>query len=392
MWIIACQSMTKLGDVLTNPKTVLTWMLSSVGAPVALLSMLVPVRESGSMLPQVFVSGLVKRASRRKWVFVAGALAQAWVVALIGVGALWLPPHVAGWMVLACVAVFAVARSFCSISSKDVLGRTVPKGFRGRVGGTSNSISGVLSASAALALILFREHETPVFLAKLVLAASVLWVLGALFYSRIREPLVEKQPGTAGDGWLKRLSLVRDDRVFRRFIFARALLLGSALASPLLVVLGQQSEGRLTSLVGFIAASGMANATSSFLWGKLSDRSGALAMASGGMVAALSGMIGVGIAWSSAPWTLSVWTWPVVFLVFNIGYAGVRLGRKTWVVDAVEGDRRTDYVSASNTLIAVLILVIGLIHAPLQVWSPLASLSLYAAMCVAGAAVAWRLR
>ena len=384
--------MTKLGDVLTNPKTVLTWMLSSVGAPAALLSMLVPVRESGSMLPQVFVSGLVKRASRRKWVFVAGALSQALVVALIGAGALWLPPQVTGWMVLACVAVFAVARSFCSISSKDVLGRTVPKGFRGRVGGASNAISGLLSAGAALALIAFRDHETPVFLAKLVLAASGLWVIGALFYSWIQEPQVESQSGTAGDGWLKRISLVRDDPVFRRFILARALLLGSALASPLLVVLGQQSEGRLTSLVGFIAASGLANATSSFLWGKLSDRSGGLAMASGGLVAALSGLIGVGIAWASPPWISSFWTWPVVFLIFNIGYAGVRLGRKTWVVDAVEGDRRTDYVSASNSLIAVLILAVGLIHSPLQAWSPLASLSLYAAMCVAGAVVAWRMR
>lgn len=392
MWIIAGQSMTKLGDVLTNPKTVLTWMLSALGASGVVLSMLVPVRESGSMLPQVFVSGLVKKSERRKRVFVAGALAQALVIAMMGVAARVFPAAAAGWTVLACVALFAVARSFCSISSKDVLGRTVPKGFRGRVGGLSNAISGSLSAGAAVILILFRDHETAGFLAWMVLGASALWVLGAAFYSRIDEPAAEPGNGESKEGWLERLSMVREDPKFRAFIIARGLLLGTALASPLLVVLGQRSGGQITSLVGFILAAGMASATSSFLWGRLADRAGEWSMAAGGLVAAVAGLAGIVIAWHAPGWADAAWVWPLVFLVFNIGYAGVRLGRKTWVVDAVEGDQRTDYVSASNTLIAVLILVTGLVHSPLQAWSPLASLGLYCAMCLAGAGAAIRLR
>ncbi|MCH7228720.1 MFS transporter [Haloferula sp. A504] len=392
MWIIAGQSMTKLGDVLTNPKTVLTWMLSALGAPGALLSMLVPVREAGSMLPQLFVSGFVKKFERRKLVFVAGALAQALAIAMMGVAALMLPATAAGWTVLACVALFALARSFCSISSKDVLGRTVPKGFRGRVGGLSNAISGSLSAGAAVVLILFRDHETAGFLAWMVLGASVLWVLGAALYSCINEPAAEPESGGAEEGWLQRLFLVREDPMFRAFIIARGLLLGTALASPLLVVLGQRSGGQITSLVGFILASGMASAASSFLWGRLADRAGEWSMAAGGLVAAVAGVAGIAISWLAPGWADAAWVWPLVFLVFNIGYAGVRLGRKTWVVDAVEGDRRTDYVSASNTLIAVLILATGLLHSPLQAWSPLASLGLYCAMCLAGAGAAVRLR
>ncbi len=394
-WIVAGQSMTKLGDALTNPKTVLTWMLSAMGAPGALLSLLVPVREAGSMLPQLFVSDFVKRARKRKRVFVAGALVQAAAIAVMGGGALLLPPSAAAWLVLAAVALFAVARSFCSISSKDVLGRSVPKGFRGRVGGMSNSISGLLSAAAAVGLILFRDREAPVFLAWLVLAASLLWVLGAAFYSRVGEPGAEPQTGGSSDGWRDRLRLVREDRKFRTFVIARALLLGTALASPLLVVLGQQAGGRLTSLVGFIVAAGIASATSSFLWGRLADRSGEWSMAAGGGVATLAGLAAMLLALRFPEWGARVWIWPAVFLLFNIGYAGVRMGRKTWVVDAVEGDRRTDYVSASNTLIAVLILLTGLVHSPLQAWSPLASLGLYLVMCVAGIVAAlrlWRIR
>ena len=388
-WIIAAQSCTKLGDVLTNPKTVLTWLLSQLGAPGAVISMLVPVRESGSMLPQLFISGLVKRRRRRKWVFVAGALAQAAAVAAMGGVALLLPPAAAGLGVLAAVALFSIARAFCSISSKDVLGRTIPKGFRGRVGGISNAISGVVSMLAALGLVLLGGRDDAGLLAALVLGASSLWVLGAACYARVDEPPREpRAEEDLGADLKERLRLVRSDRLFRRFIIARSLLLGSALASPLLVVLAQQGGGRMSSLVGFVVASGVASATSSFFWGALADRAAHRAMTWGGLVATAVGLAALGIGLLAPPWSAHPLVWPAMFLLFNVGYQGVRLGRKTWVVDAAEGDRRTDYVSASNTLIAVMVLVLGALASPLQALSPLLPLGLFSALCLAGALVA----
>ncbi|MDX1681084.1 MAG: MFS transporter [Akkermansiaceae bacterium] len=392
-WIITAQSATRLGDVLTNPKTVLTWLLSALGAPGALLSLLVPVRESGSMLPQVVISDWVKRVERRKWIFVAGAVAQAMAIAAMGLAAWKLPPAVASGVVLVALAAFAVARSFCSVSSKDVLGRSVPKGFRGRVSGTSNAISGVLSAAAAVSLIFAGGSDlAAVWLAQLVLGASLLWVLGAAFYSLVAEPRQEGKRDQGRQGWSERLSMVREDPKFRDFVVARGLLLGTALASPLLVILSQRSGAQLGSLAGFIIAAGVAKAGSSFFWGKLADRSGALSMAVGGLVAAVIGILAITLAFAKPGNITPEYAWPLLFLVFNIGYAGVRLGRKTWVVDAADGDQRTDYVSASNTLIAVLILITGLIHSPLQAWSPLASLGLYVLLCLAGVGAAWRLQ
>jgi len=390
--LISAQTATKLGDVLTDPKTVLTWLLSALGAPGAALSMLVPVRESGSMLPQLFISDRVKRVSRRKWVFVGGALAQALAVAAMGAAAWWLEPAPAGWAVLGALALFAVARAFCSISSKDVVGRTIPKGFRGRIGGIANTISGVLSAAAAVWLLLRREQAPVDFLAAVVLGASLLWLLGAALFALIREPLPEDKDGTQdAEGWIERLALVRDDALFRRFVLARGLLAGSALASPLLVVLAQRGDGALASLVGFVIAAGIAKTTSSFLWGKLADRAARLSMAAGGFTAAAFGAASILVAWRLPAADTHPALWPALFLGFNVGYAGVRLGRKTWVIDAVEGDRRTDYVSASNTLIAVLILGLGALNAPLQAWAPLASLAAYTLLCLAGAALALRL-
>ena len=49
--IIISNSLTKLGDALSNPKTVLAWLMTYLNAPLYLIGFLVPIRESGSMLP-----------------------------------------------------------------------------------------------------------------------------------------------------------------------------------------------------------------------------------------------------------------------------------------------------------------------------------------------------
>jgi len=386
--MIAAMTCTKLGDVMINPKTVLTWLLTQMGVSGGVIALLVPVREAGSMLPQIFISAWVKRFRLRKRVFAGGALAQAMAVAMMGGVALLLSATAAGVMMLVAVAWFATARAFCSISSKDVLGRVIPKGARGKVGGVSATISGVISTVAALALIAIKDEAAARLLAWGVLGASLFWVIGAALYGRIDEPAEEPSEEPMSRDIRDRLQLLKDDALFRRFIITRFFLLGSALASPLLVVLAGKTGGTMVSLGGFVIASGIASASSSFLWGKLSDKASHLAMSLGGFGAALIGVFAFGIGWISPDWAAHPLAWPVLFLLFNLGYAGVRLGRKTWVVDAVKGDRRTDYVSASNTVIAVAILVLGGIASQVQAMSPLIPLAGYSVMCAIGAAVA----
>ena len=63
--IILANTLSKLGDELANPKTVLAWVMSFVGAPLYLVGLLVPIRESGSMLPQLLIAAAVRRAPVR---------------------------------------------------------------------------------------------------------------------------------------------------------------------------------------------------------------------------------------------------------------------------------------------------------------------------------------
>ncbi|MDX1599138.1 MAG: MFS transporter, partial [Marinobacter sp.] len=74
--ILASNVLTKLGDLLISPKTVLAWMLSAVGAP-ALVAWLVPIRESGSMVPQMVIAAWVRRKPVRKWFWTLGSFGQA---------------------------------------------------------------------------------------------------------------------------------------------------------------------------------------------------------------------------------------------------------------------------------------------------------------------------
>lgn len=47
---------TKLGDGLADPKLVLAWLLGALGAPAAAIGLLMPVRESLALLPQLLIA------------------------------------------------------------------------------------------------------------------------------------------------------------------------------------------------------------------------------------------------------------------------------------------------------------------------------------------------
>jgi hypothetical protein len=96
MILLVSSFLTKLGDELSSPKTTLAWASTVVGAPAFVLGFLVPIRESGSMIPQLFIGGRVRRMAIRKWVWVAGSLLQFAAVVSMGLSVLLLTGASAG--------------------------------------------------------------------------------------------------------------------------------------------------------------------------------------------------------------------------------------------------------------------------------------------------------
>ncbi|BDW86033.1 hypothetical protein [Roseicyclus marinus] len=63
---VAALTLTKTADALIDPKLVLSWLMSALGAPGAMIGALVPLREAGALLPQLALARYVEASPQRK--------------------------------------------------------------------------------------------------------------------------------------------------------------------------------------------------------------------------------------------------------------------------------------------------------------------------------------
>ncbi|GAA4816586.1 MFS transporter [Litoribaculum gwangyangense] len=354
--------MTKLGDTLSNPKTVLTWLMSYINSPVYLISLIVPIRESGSMIPQIILVNYVNKQAIRKWLWVVGSFLQFLSISSIGIIALNFEGALAGWLIILAIIIFSLSRSICSLSSKDVTGKTIPKTRRGKLKGYTVSVSGVLVLIAGLYILYKSKSDATIsFYSSIIFFASATWLVSAIIYSRIKEfPGETVSDNKTEFNTLSKFSLLKTDKSLRDFVIARSLLLCSALTAPYYVLLAQEYIGKESYLLGlFIIARGIASIISSPIWGKLADKSSKNVMAIGVLMASFLGIITfIIISYFDSVRQIN-WIYPLAFFILGIAHGGVRLGRKTYIVDMATGNKRTDYVSVSNTVIGLILLITG---------------------------------
>lgn len=366
--IIAAQALQSAGDQVVKASTVLTWLLAALGAPAWTIGLLVPIRESGSMLPQAAMTPWVRRQRQRKWIWVAGAVGQAASVAAMALIAALATGTAAGALILLALSVFALSRALTSIASKDVLGRTIPKGQRGRINGVTAMVSGVVAVTVGLGIRLWGgDDENIAALAWLLAAAAAAWAVSGVVFAAVREPEGESA-GIEGDkdGWVARSwQLIRDDAPFRRFIIVRSLLLVSALSPPFIVTLAaEQGSGGLSGLGPFVIASGLAGIIGGRTFGRLADRSSRRLMIAGAGSASAVILAMLAASRVSALEDAS-WLYIAAYFLLTVTHTGVRVARKTYVVDMATGDLRTEYVAVSNTAMGVLLLLAGAISGAL---------------------------
>jgi hypothetical protein len=372
---IVAMALQKAGDLVVDPKTVLAWLLAAVGAPAAAAAMLVPVRESGSMLPQAALVPWVRRLPVRKWVWVAGAAGQAVAVLAMAVLAATATGAVAGWGIVGALAFFALSRSLSSIASKDVLGRTIPKGQRGQVSGLATVASGLVAITVGLTLRSFGGDDGGAGTLALMLGvAAVAWVAGGVVYASLTEARGEHDAAVDRRATTRALALLRDDAPFRRFVVARTLLLVSALTPPFVVALATEVGGAgLAGLGPFVIGSGIAALVGGRGWGRFADRSSRLVMVWAAGSAAAIVLVLLVLLRVDGIRELEL-LYPAVYLLLALAHTGSRIGRKTYVIDLADGNRRTDYVAISNAAMGLLLLVTGAISAAIASFGPEAAL------------------
>ncbi|MBA1145480.1 MFS transporter [Ectothiorhodospiraceae bacterium WFHF3C12] len=380
---------SKLSEQVAGPNLVIPWLLAAIGTPAVFIGFLMPLKQAGSLIPQMLVSGAIRRLPRRKWVWVGAGTVQALALVLVAVAALLLPPLAAGAVTLVLILAFSIASGTASVAFQDVMGKTVPKGQRGGLLGNRATIGGALAVAAGAYLQLGVAGADSVGIsASLLAAGGVLWLLAAAAFAAVRE-----DPG-ATEGGRNLISELRGGvgllaryGGYRRFLLARIVLLVVEISMPFYALHAQSLfGGDLPALGVFVLTVGLANVLSSRFLGRLADRNsrGVMALASG--LAVITAVCALAIGSLGADGA-SPYLYALVFILLGFAEQGVRLGRKTYLVDAAPSEERPLFVAFANTAVGVFALGLGFLGVLADAFSPATLVAVLGLLGVLGLAV-----
>lgn len=384
---------SKLGDQLASPGLVLPWLLDALGAPTALIGWISPIRQTGALLPQLAISGQIRRYPTRKIFWVIGGFGFGLALILMASLGLLLPGPQAAWAVILLLIVGSLFRGVSSIAFKDVLGKTIPRGRRGRLLAVRATAGGLLALLAGVILktAIGGQDDHRVYVA-LVALGGLMWIAASgsiLFMKEIpgateggRNALQEARAG---------LEILRQVPGFRRFILARVLLVTVELSLPYYTLFGREIT---TSSVGdlgvFVVGASLSQVLSSPLWGRFADRASQVVMAASGVLAALAGALALVIG-LGPPVLRSAYLFSFPLMIVGFAIAGVRLGRKTYLIDGAPAEDRPLYAAVSNTFLGIVALAGGGLGFLAHALGVSAMMVFFMITALAGAFVSFRL-
>lgn len=366
---LACN---KLADLLVSPKTTLPALLITLGAPAWMVGWLVPIRESGALLPQAGIGVFLRQHAARHPVWRLGMIIQVVSATTMLAAAFLLSGSQAGWVILGALAALSLGRSACSLTVKDMEGDVAAKGERGKLVGIASTASGIVTLLVAVPLVYFEQQLGDKVIYGLLGAAALAFLITFAIIFPIKT-YVDVQKGQAKRD---KTRFWQFDSVVYRFILVRGLFVHSALVAPYFMLESDFGAERLLPL--YLAAQAAATMLSSFFWGTVSDKSARLTLQLAGALATLAC---AGLLMLNDP---SLWLSALLFFVLSVAHSGVRTGRKTYSLDVKSGQDRTELVGFSNTAIGIILLGFGALYAAVKPLLPFSVVYLMAGFLILG--------
>lgn len=354
---------TKLAEQIASPTLIIPYIFSILGVPSFYSGLLVPIKNTGSLLPQLIVSAKIRAFKYRKYFWATAGFFQGLMLLLMAPVIFSFEAGVAGTLVILLLLFFSIASGVGSISFKDVMGKTIPKGKRGRLLSFRATGGGVLTMIAGIVLYLTIDKDGSIDSFVILLAvAGVLWLISAVLFVFVKEePGATSGGRTPVDEVKKGWRLIQHDLNFRNFLMARALLLSIPLTQPFYILYATQKMNvELSGLGLFIFATGVSNMISSPFWGRFSDKSSRKVMMVSAALALLISCYVIAFDHLPDGWQ-SIYTFGPVFFLIIIAYGGARMARKTYLVDYAPADERPLYVSVANTFMGIMTLLSGVL-------------------------------
>jgi len=349
-----------VGMAFVSQSTVIPGFMSTLGASSALIGLTSTLQSASWLLPQLFAARyLADKPFQKPYIIAPAAMGRSLflVLALL----LWLTGGRPTWLVLlftvVTVVLFFIADGLASVPWFELFSKVIPPTRRGRVTGTGQALSGVLSFMAGAAVEWVLSARGPSFPLNYV----TLWLcgFGMMILSLLALWLtVEERSETAvkNPTWREYLpklwAVLKSDRSFRRYTIARQLAGLSGLASPFYMTyaltklnLPAQVAGRYTSIgvIGsIVAAVGV---------GWVNERYGSKRAihVSVGMVTIVP-LLALAIPHVITNPTWLAWGYGLVFFCHYASMSTMMPSWVTYVLElAPEGERPT-YVGLANTL------------------------------------------
>lgn len=350
-------SCSKLAEQVSGPNIVIPWLLAIIGAPAWAMGLAMPMKQAFSLIPQLFAAGYIRKLAVRKRVWTLAGMLQTICLLLMIPAGMFLPSIFGALVILLLLAVFSTASGTASVAFQDVLGKTIDKGRRGGLLSARALVGGVLTVAAGLIIGRPDNSADNHAVYYMVACGAFLWFGSAMFFAAIKEEPGATEGGKnaieeAGTGFenFKKYS------GFRLHLFVRALLLSVEVAVPYFVLFANEKVESTAGAVGmFITAIGISQLISSPFWGKLADKTSRTVLIYSGLIGALSSVVAL-TALMVDNSMISFGLIGLSFLMIGLAEAGVRLGRKTYIVDAAPKNERPNYTAFSNSLIGVLAL------------------------------------
>lgn len=357
-----------------SPRLLLPYLYVATGAPVFLAGALIPIVSGARLISQIAGAPYVSIASTRKWILFAGWMAAAGGLAAAGLGA-------RGYNHWSLMIVFAVASVALGLSKglnglafNDLMALNINKARRN---------SGVFLMSAAGGLVtigvtwfthdLSTGQDKVDHYINLALSASLVTALAAiiiLFFHEKRAPLASRAADHGADASspaakpslavrMKKFRDVLHLVWFRRYLYMRCLTAAVVLAMPFYAVHGATHHAHKSAagLSVFVIATSVAAIVCGPIWQWLGKKSQRLSMTLGSVLVGLGGVWAL-IIEGVAP-LQTVIAHSLVFALAAAGIQALNGSRVLFLIDAAPKAELTYYVAVTNTVSAVLALILA---------------------------------
>ncbi|MBT0587244.1 MFS transporter [Alteromonas oceanisediminis] len=370
MRLLAALTANKGADVLVSPKTILPSLVLGIGLAPWVVAWLVPIREAFALIPQGFLSVYLRRHPNRYKTWRLGMLLQIAAMSAILmtsfltyqdlIGRSQVDKALIGFVILAFLLVFSVGRSCCSLTFKDIQADTVSKGHRGDLIGRASMLSGLITLIIAAPIVWFQQAQTTTAVMLIVLTAISFFTVTLLLMWPVKTVVANEQSTQSTDyhaHWWQNIIPDLDNEAWV-FIAVRSVFVHSALVAPYFMLTSQFEAKQLMAY--YLAAEALAALLSAKIWGRLADRSARSTLRLAGIMAIIAC---VGLMWLVPD---SLWLSALLFFLLSVAHTGVRTARKTYTLDIKTGQERTELVGSANSLIGVVLILLGSLYAVMQ--------------------------